>query len=154
MKDVRHAFLIRPPEEVAASFQEKWSEMRAEDIGFRRQAELFDHVCQLFGEAPPVLLARDVLTAPGEMLQLLCARLGVSFDPKMLTWDPGGRSTDGIWASHWYAAVNRSTGFAPPREAVEVPEVLVPLINACRPFYEKVLAHKLRSEDIPPSKHA
>ena len=61
MGTLRHAFLLRPPEEVAISFREKWDAMGPEDLGFRRQAELFDRVCQLTGRTPPVVLARDVL---------------------------------------------------------------------------------------------
>jgi hypothetical protein len=45
MAACRHAFLIRPPEAVAASFHKGWAGMGADDLGFRRQAELFDHVC-------------------------------------------------------------------------------------------------------------
>ena len=51
MDACRHAFLIRPPAEVAASFNRKWAGMTADDLGFRRQAELFDRVCQLTSEA-------------------------------------------------------------------------------------------------------
>ena len=31
----------------------------------------------------------------------------------MLSWPPGPRDTDGVWAQHWYAGVEASTGFAP-----------------------------------------
>ena len=34
MDACRHAFLIRPPIEVAASFQAKWEDLRADDLGF------------------------------------------------------------------------------------------------------------------------
>ena len=40
MAECRHAFLIRPPSEVAASFSIKYQGLVAEDLGFRRQAEL------------------------------------------------------------------------------------------------------------------
>jgi hypothetical protein len=39
MAACRHAFLIRPPEAVAASFHKGWAGMGADDLGFRRQAE-------------------------------------------------------------------------------------------------------------------
>ena len=32
----------------------------------------------------------------------------------MLNWPAGGNASDGVWASHWYGAVHRSTGFADP----------------------------------------
>ncbi len=144
MSSVRHAFLIRSPEQVAASFAEKWDGLSADDLGFRRQAELFDHVCQLTGTAPPVLEANDVLADPGHMLGDMCDRLGVAFDPAMLGWAPGPRDSDGIWAQHWYNAVNQSEGFAAPRPPKSPPEELRPIIDACQPYYEQIRPHRIR----------
>lgn len=150
MGGVRHAFLIRPPFEVAASFGAKWDGMRAEDLGFARQAELFDRVCETTGRVPPVVEACDVLADPERMLRALCAALEVPFDRAMLSWAPGGRLTDGVWAAHWYEAVNRSTGFAPPRqadaqgEAEALPESWRAIVEACQPHYERLAAFRLR----------
>ena len=55
--------------------------------------------------------ARDVLEDPRGMLAALCDRLGVPFDEAMLSWPPGPRETDGVWAKHWYANVEKSTTF-------------------------------------------
>ena len=140
---LRHAFLIRPPAEVAASFQVKWDGMGAEDLGFHRQADLFDRVCDMTGTAPPVIEARDVLQDPPGMLRVLCQSLGVSYDPAMLIWTPGRRDTDGIWAEHWYGAVEQSTGFAPPTPAKPPREDLAPVIEACEPAYQRLKVHKL-----------
>ncbi|MFQ5566268.1 MAG: HAD family hydrolase [Paracoccaceae bacterium] len=145
MAACRHAFLIRPPDAVAASFHERWPGMGADDLGFRRQAELYDHVCQLTGRAPPVLEARDVLEAPEAMLRRLCAALGVGFDPAMLAWPPGPRASDGVWGAHWYGRVNASTGFAPYRPPGPVPEGLEAIVAECRPYYERMKAHKLEA---------
>ena len=153
MAHVRHAFLIRPPAEVAASFSERWEGMRAEDLGFARQAELYDHVCDLQRKAPPVVEARDVLLDPEGMLRALCAALGVAFDPAMLCWAPGPRPTDGVWAAHWYAAVNRSTGFAPPRPVRPVPDALRPIVEACQPHYDRLAAARLAPSPAPGPGH-
>jgi len=144
MAACRHAFLIRPPEAVAASFHERWAGMGADDLGFRRQAELFDHVCQTEGHAPPVLEARDVLEAPEAMLRALCSALGVGFDPAMLAWPAGPRDSDGVWAAHWYARVNASTRFAPYSAPGPVLEGLTGIVEECRPYYERMRAHKLK----------
>ena len=140
----RHAFLIRPPEAVAASFHKGWPGMGADDLGFRRQAELFDHVCQVAGNAPPVIEARDVLEAPEAMLRALCAAMGVWFDPAMLAWPAGRRASDGVWAAHWYARVEASTGFAPYRPPGPVPAGLERIVEECQPYYERMEAHKLK----------
>ena len=140
----RHAFLIRPPAEVAASFNAKYNDLTAEDLGFRRQAELFDHICQFTGTAPPVLEARDVLEAPEPMLRALCDALKVPFDPAMLAWPPGRRDSDGIWAKHWYGAVEASTGFSQPGPPTPAPEGLAEIISTCQPHYDAMRHHRLQ----------
>ena len=142
----RHAFLIRPPGEVAASFKDRWDGMSVEDLGFRRQAELFDHVCQLTGNAPPVLESRQVLNDPPGALRRLCASLRVPWDPAMLSWAPGRRATDGVWAEHWYKAVEGSTGFAPPAPARPVPDELRAIADACLPYYEALAAYRISAD--------
>lgn len=143
MDQVRHAFLIRPPSEVAASFNIKWDGMTADDLGFARQAELFDRVSDRTGIAPPVIEARDVLSNPGGMMQALCRALDVAYDPAMLSWTPGQRDSDGVWARHWYGAVETSTGFAAPGPIKPVADALKPVVEACLPAYERLKAHKL-----------
>lgn len=149
MGECRHAFLIRPPERVAASFGIKYPDMTAEDLGFRLQAELFDRVCQSTGEVPPVVESADVLAAPEAMLRLLCQRLGVDFRTEMLSWPPGRRDSDGVWAAHWYGAVEQSTGFAKPaaETAPELPEEWLAIAEAARPYYEQMRRHRLVAEE-------
>ena len=139
----RHAFLIRPPSEVAASFSLKYDQLTVEDLGFRRQAELFDHVCNIAGTAPPVIEARDVLENPRAMLSALCAALEVPFDPAMLKWEAGPRDSDGVWARHWYHAVIASTGFAAPRQPAECPPELSGIVAECQPYYDRLREHVL-----------
>jgi len=62
----------------------------------------------------------------------------------MLSWPPGGRETDGPWATHWYAAVEASTGFGPPEtDAVELPADARRVADRCRPYYERLAAHRI-----------
>lgn len=118
--------------------------MGADDLGFRRQAELFDHVCQVTGSVPPVIEARDVLEAPEAALRAICAGLEVGFEPAMLAWPAGPRASDGVWAAHWYARVEASTGLAPYRTPGPVPKGLEGVVAACRPYYERMQVHKLK----------
>lgn len=140
----RHAFLIRDPAAMVVSLDKVTPDPTLADTGLPQQVELFDRMAQRDGAAPPVVDAADVLRGPEATLRALCARLGVPFDPAMLSWAPGPRATDGAWAPHWYASVERSTGFAPPRaEAAEVPDRLAPLVDACRPLYDALASHRL-----------
>ena len=89
--------------------------------------------------------ANDVLANPEAVLSKLCGALGIPWDEAMLSWAPGRRNTDGVWASHWYNAVENSTGFgAPDTEAVELPPEARRLAERCRPYYERLAAYRIR----------
>src|SRR5207253_9257066 len=107
--DLTNCFLIRDPREVILSYIKKNPHPTPEDLGFVQQCEIFDFVRRRTNLVPPVIDARDVLENPERMLRLLCGAIGIEFDTAMLSWPPGLRETDGIWAKHWYDAVARST---------------------------------------------
>ncbi len=142
-----NAFLIRAPEAVLASYaQKREGDFSLEEIGLPAQVALFERAAQRLGSAPPVLEGQDVLADPRGMLSALCAALGISFDEAMLSWPPGRRASDGVWAPAWYDAVEKSTGFAPPRREIafdELPDSLKPIAEAARPLYERLARHKL-----------
>jgi hypothetical protein len=140
----RHAFLIREPERMIASYLRKREAAAFEDFGLERQAEFFEREAQRLGRAPPVIDANDVLENPGGILSKLCGALGISWDPAMLHWAPGRRDTDGVWAAHWYNAVERSTGFGPPETGkVQLPAEAQRLAERCRRYYDRLAVHRL-----------
>jgi hypothetical protein len=143
---VTNCFLIRDPAEVIISYIKKNNDPTLEDIGFVQQAEIFDWVCERTGAVPPVVDAHDVLENPERILRLLCVAIGVEFTDAMLSWPPGRRETDGIWAKHWYAEVEKSTGFQKPevRVAAEVPDRLRHVWHRAREFYERLQVHRLK----------
>jgi len=114
LKDLTHAFLIRHPARVIASYARKREAPTLTDIGFVQQARLFDQVADLTGAAPPVVSAEAIRANPRAALTNLCAALHLPFADAMLHWPPGPKPDDGIWAAHWYGAVHRSTGFEDP----------------------------------------
>jgi hypothetical protein len=146
MAACRPAFLIRAPEEVLASYIVRRAAPTLEDIGFVQQAALFIREADRLGAPPPVIDARDVLENPAATLAALCGALGIPFFEQMLSWPQGPRDTDGVWAPAWYDAVERSTGFAPPRPPITVDDLdptLRPIAAAARPLYEALALHKL-----------
>ena len=144
LDQVTNCFLIRDPEQVVASFTIQRPDAAAWELGFEQQARLFDHVCARLGHAPPVIDAADVLKDPRMALGALCAKLGIPFSERMLHWPPGPRASDGAWAPHWYATVERSTGFAPyrPREA-KLTAFQQRLADQCRAHYQRLSRHGL-----------
>jgi hypothetical protein len=146
MAECRNAFLIRSPEEVLASYVQRNAAVTLEQVGFVRQAELFDAEAQRLGAAPPVIEARDVLADPAAMLTALCEALAIPYTQSMLAWPAGRRDSDGVWAPAWYDAVERSTGFAAPRPAARLEDLhpeLRRIALAARPHYERLAKHRL-----------
>ncbi|MBC7987910.1 MAG: sulfotransferase [Sphingomonadaceae bacterium] len=143
--DHRHAFLIRDPGAVVASYAAKNDLRSPERLGYAGLLAYFEREADRLGHAPPVIDSADVLADPEGMLRALCAALDIPWDPAMLVWEPGPRDTDGIWGRHWYAAVERSTGFAPP----SAPPALAPdaqrIADACHADYEALARHRLRA---------
>jgi hypothetical protein len=141
---VTNAFLIRRPEAVVASYQVKRERATLDDIGIVRQRELFDEIAERTGAMPPVVDADAIRRDPETTLAQLCAALAIPFDPAMLAWPAGPRASDGLWAAHWYDAVERSTGFTPPPPVPALDETGRALADAARPAYEALAAHALR----------
>ena len=141
-----HAFLIRDPARMIASLKRVTPGAGLADTGLPQQAELFDRVAQRSGRPPPVIDAHDVLTDPAGVLGALCRAFGIPWDPAMLSWPAGPRDTDGVWARHWYASVNASTGFGQPHtERAPLAPALRELCDLCMPYYQRLAAHRLRA---------
>jgi hypothetical protein len=141
---LRHAFLIRDPVRVVASYANKRVAVRPEHLGTAKQVEFFDREADRLGHAPPVVDSADILDNPAAILARLCGALGLAWDPAMLSWKPGIHATDGIWASHWYDAVAASTGFGSSDPALPVLDTGAQLVaEACTPSYQYLSQHKI-----------
>lgn len=142
--ELSNAFLIRDPAEMIISLAKVTPSPTVADTGLPQQVELFNDVRARTGRTPPVIDARDVLMNPAGVLAALCGSLGVEYTERMRRWPAGPRESDGVWARHWYAAVERSTGFEPyqPREEA-VPARLQPVLTECRAYYNTMQAHRL-----------
>jgi Sulfotransferase domain len=135
---LRHAYLIRDPGELLASYARVRSQPTLGDLGIRQQAEIFE------AYPGPVIDSRDLLEHPEDVLRALCDALSIPFTAAMLTWPPGPRETDGVWGPYWYESVWASTGFGPYRPpSGELPPGLAALAQRCRPYYEHLHASRL-----------
>ncbi len=138
LKPLRHAFLIRDPREILTSYAKVRSQPDLDDLGLRQQVEIF----QAFGG--PVVDSRDILDHPERTLRALCEALDIPFDEAMLSWPPGPRASDGVWARYWYDSVWRSTGFMRYRPPTgPLPPPLAPLASRCMPFYAQMRAQRI-----------
>jgi hypothetical protein len=140
-----NAFLIRAPEAVLASYVKRRADFTLDEIGLPAQVDLFERAADRLGKAPPVFEGKDVLADPRAALAALSAACGIPFDEAMLSWAPGRRDSDGVWAPAWYDAVERSTGFAPPAAEAsfeDLDDSLKPIAEAGRPLYERLARWK------------
>ncbi len=142
--DVTNCFLIRDPRDVILSYIKKNPDPALGDLGFVQQIEIFDFVRKRARSKPPVIDAKDVLRNPERMLRLLCDAIGAEFDSAMLSWPPGLRETDGIWAKYWYSDLAKSTSFQPyqPKQGV-IPDDLRAIYESCRQCYERLYEYRL-----------
>jgi len=136
--EFRNCLLLRDPRRVLASYSKVRADVTLEDIGIPQQVELLEH-CEL------VVDSYDFLREPlGHQVEI-CRRLGVPFDAAMLRWPGGPRATDGVWASHWYASVESSTGFGDPPtdDPPQLTGVLADVAAEAIDVYEQLRRHRL-----------
>ena len=140
----RNVLLIRDPAEVVASYVRSRESCEPDDIGLLQQQRMVAF-WDARDAAPPIIDAGDFLRDPEAHLRWLCAWVGVPFTDRMLSWPPGPRDTDGVWAPHWYAAVRSSTGFEPwrPRD-IRLSAHDAAVAATCRPAYDALAARRLR----------
>ena len=144
-QEMRHCFLIRDPAQVIASYAQKMPSVNEDAIGIRRQGELFREIWAVTGTAPAVIDSNDVLMNPRKILEQLCAYLGTTFPmERMLHWPAGSRESDGVWGSHWYRNVERSTGFGQTSSSKRLlSESQQALADAMRPCYDELAERRI-----------
>lgn len=146
--DMRHAFLIRDPVRVAASYAGKRSKINSGHLGIARQREYFDLIADKTGSVPPVVDSHTILKSPETVLHKLCDALSIKWDPAMLHWEKGPHPDDGIWGTHWYDKVNASTGFgAAPGPLPSLSDEYRKVAEECREDYNYLAKHAITPDN-------
>lgn len=137
-------FLIRDPAEMITSFIKVIPNPTPADLGLPQQVDLFEWIHARTGRRPAVIDSRAVLENPPAMLARVCDHAGIPYTDAMLSWSPGARDTDGVWAPHWYDSVYKSTGFGPYKPKDEqVPERLAGVLAECQSLYDTLAEHAI-----------
>ncbi|MEX1035349.1 MAG: sulfotransferase [Sneathiella sp.] len=140
----RNVFLIRDPKRAIASYAAKWDQISTEDIGIKRQLEIFEEIRNLANRPPLVVEAEDILKNPETSLKKLCTALDIEWQAEMLRWPKGRRPEDGVWAAHWYASVEASTGFAPYEDReITLSLAQSELLEEQLPYYNTLRSYKI-----------
>ncbi|MGQ8366321.1 hypothetical protein [Glaciecola sp. 1036] len=146
-KQLRHCFLIRDPAAIVSSFSKSMTNVSTEDIGILRQAELYTLLSEQSETLIPVISSEEVLKNPRSVLQQLCHALEVPFANEMLEWPAGKRYTDGVWAPHWYANVEKSTGFGPAIEKeLRLNDWQQRIVDEVMPAYETLAKRAIKAD--------
>ncbi|HEY4349179.1 MAG TPA: hypothetical protein VGM80_16510 [Gaiellaceae bacterium] len=135
-----NVLLIRDPVEVLTTVVRQLPNPTMVDIGIARELALLHELREL-GQEPPVVDAKRLQNEPERVLSELCARVGIGWDPVMLSWPAGAKPEDGVWAPAWYANAHTTTGFLPHRPKAEaVPEHVTALAVEATLIYDELLA--------------
>lgn len=147
LAEARHAFLIRRPEEIAASFYAvERDRMDIDSIGLETLHVLYRAVVDAGGHHPIVLDSDDLVARPASTMAAYCAAVGLPFLTHALAWEPGDRHE---WrrSARWHVDAAESTGFAerPKSYAVTVGNSgdLARFAAHHQPFYELLFAARL-----------
>jgi len=144
IEGLTNCFLIRDPREVLLSLSKITDVLDLRATGLPQQISILDHVRSQTGADPPIIDSRDVLDDPLSTLSSLCDSIGVPFSEEMLSWDPGPRDCDGIWAKNWYSSVWGSSGFLPNRPRVgELGPALSAVLEEAKPIYEELRSRRV-----------
>ncbi|MGI8792665.1 MAG: sulfotransferase family protein [Acidimicrobiales bacterium] len=149
--EVHHAFLIRRPEEIAASYYALEGDMRILETGLELLRDLFVAVRHAGTHAPVVIDSDDLVTRPAETMAAYCASVGLPFVADALQWEQGERP-EWSHSSRWHEDAAASSRFEQPRHPDRYglathPEVLR-FAKRHTPFYEELRDHRL---DVAPS---
>lgn len=146
LAETRHTFLIRRPEEIAASYFALWPNMRIEEVGLEILHELHTAVVDAGGYAPVVIDSDDLVTRPEATMAAYCAAIDLPFIPEALAWEPGDRAE---WnrSARWHVDVGASSGFTSRKRtyahSVENSDELARFAAYHLPFYEQLNTHRL-----------
>ena len=144
---LENCFLIREPRRIIASYLKIRPVFNLAELGIPQQVALFERECARRDDVPPVLDSAKTLANPEGVLRALCNRLDIPFSTAMLHWPAGPRDSDGVWAPHWYSAVEQSTGFSAPPASdsgeVVIPERYQALCEEAEAIHARLAAHAL-----------
>jgi len=150
LAEARHAFLIRRPEEIAASYYTVFPPMTIKAIGMERLCEMQAAISHAGGNPPIIIDSDDLVARPAATMAAYCTTVGLSYDPRALSWEPGEQPE---WrrSARWHADASNSSGFEGREnvylDTVENSEKLAPYTAHHRPFYEQLFAQRI---DVTP----
>jgi hypothetical protein len=105
LAEAHHAFLIRRPEEIAASYYALFPPMTINAIGMERLCEMQAAISDAGGNPPIVIDSDDLVARSAATMAAYCTAVGLPFNSRALTWERGEQAE---WqrTARWHTAVN------------------------------------------------
>ena len=130
--------LIREPSLVIRSHAKNVPDLKVSDIGLDVQNSLLNRIIESCA-VPVVVDSTNLLMNPKAILKELCQHLGIAFDTSMLSWEPGPKPEDGVWARHWYKNTHESSGFSNKESSRDpMPEKFLPVLEEATVLYDNL----------------
>jgi hypothetical protein len=147
LDDCSNILLIREPSLVIRSHAKNVPDLKVSDIGLDVQNLLLNRIIES-GETPVVVDSVNLLMNPEAILKELCQHLEIAFDVSMLSWEPGPKPEDGVWAKHWYKNTHESSGFSnkePNRSPLS--EKFLPVLEEATVLYNNLKKYACKGID-------
>ncbi len=143
LEQTKNIILIRDPKKVLHSYGKVIEQPTLEDIGIKQSFELFEYLQKL--QLHNIVVDADtILKNPESALKTICASCDIPFLPVMLSWAPGPKKADGVWAKYWYENVHASSGFQEyQEEEIHLLSNLQKVYETAIPYYEKLKKHAI-----------
>lgn len=143
---ITHSFLMRRPDEIAASFYAIKPDMTCEEVGIENLWTTYARVAEFSPSPPPVVDSDDLVADPEMTMARYCRAVGIPFQRAALTWAVGHRREWRL-TNEWHESIARSAHFSSQntvyRATVENTPVLTQFSSHHWPFYERLRALKL-----------
>jgi hypothetical protein len=145
LAQTKNIIFIRNPKQIIASYAQVIKNVTMQDVGIMKQWWLFNYLKEK-NLSCIVLDSNEILKSPGNVLQQLCAALGILYDENMLHWPAGPKTYDGVWAKYWYDNVHQSTGFSKQKTSErELPSYLKALYEESKVYYEQLYPYSIKA---------
>lgn len=141
--NLKNCILIRNPGYVINSYIKKNKLNNIEELGYIQQFKIMNYLIK--NNTPFIVVEADsLLNNPKKILKLWCEYLDIPFTQKMLKWDKGYHPNDGIWSTHWYNNVIKSSSFTRSSKRNEdVKKEYLEIYDECMFYYKKIKKFQL-----------
>jgi len=127
--------------------------LEPESGGFEETYHLFNFIKEKKGLAPITVDAADLQTHPDETMSSYCEAVGIEFNPRMTSWDPGPCPSHYKIFSQWNSTVDQSTGFIkvkreelPPVSLHGLPNEVLGAIEKSKIYYQEMKKYCIRTK--------